>query len=108
MIPVHVKIFVLGATIALFTAFIINLFSKISIHAVGMGGMIAMVMMAVLSVPYNYESNLHVLPIAVLVAGLVGTARRVLGAHEAADIYGGYFIGFFAQFVALQFLFVPN
>lgn len=108
MVPVQVKIFVLGATIALFTAFIINLFSKISIHAVGMGGMIAMVMMSVLSVPYNYESNLHVLPIAVLVAGLVGTARRILGAHEAGDIYGGYFIGFFAQFVALQFLFEPN
>lgn len=105
-IPLHIKIFILGATMALFTAFIINLFSKISIHAVGMGGMLAMVMMSVLSVAYNYETNLHVLPFAVLVAGLVGTARRVLGAHEAGDVYGGYFVGFFAQFVALQFLYV--
>ena len=36
--------FVLGTTIALFFAFFINIFTKISVHAVGMGGLVAMVL----------------------------------------------------------------
>ena len=39
----------LGATIALFIAFFINIFSKISAHAVGMGGLVAMVLISIIS-----------------------------------------------------------
>ena len=35
--------FVLGATISLFLAFFINIFSKISLHTTGMGGLLAVV-----------------------------------------------------------------
>lgn len=106
-IPLHLKIFILGCTIALFAAFLINLFSKISTHAVAMGGMVAMTLMSILSVPYNSEASLYFLPAAFFVAGLVGSARRLLGAHDSTDIYSGYFIGFFAQFIALRFLYQP-
>ncbi len=104
-LPVHVKIYVLGSTIGLFGAFVMNLVTKVSAHAVGMGGMIAMVLMSVLSVSVNDERSLHIVPLAILVAGLVGTSRRLLGAHAPNDLYGGYFIGFFSQFVALRFLY---
>ncbi|HNM26245.1 MAG TPA: hypothetical protein PKL15_12480, partial [Saprospiraceae bacterium] len=40
-------IFALGATIGLFLAFLINIFSKISAHAVGMGGLVAMLLFLV-------------------------------------------------------------
>jgi hypothetical protein len=39
-----------------------------------------------------------------IAAGLVGSSRLILGAHEPNEIYGGYAIGFLAQFVALSYL----
>lgn len=103
IMPLEIKIFMLGATIALFLAFFVNLFSKISMHTVGMGGFLAMVLISIAS---TSDNNGHLFLWAILACGLVGTARLVLSAHEPSDIYGGYFIGFLAQFLALQFLFV--
>jgi membrane-associated phospholipid phosphatase len=45
-----------------------------------------------------------VLLMAILLAGLVGTSRLSLKAHEPMDLYGGYFIGLIGQFVAMRFL----
>ena len=47
----------------------------------------------------------YMLIIAVVACGLVGSSRLMLKAHEPADIYGGYFIGFLSQFVALNILY---
>lgn len=117
MIPMAYTTFVLGATIALFVGFFINIFSKISTHAIGMGGLIAMIVITMMQ--FSYESftlntatfgtlqlsmNL-VLMIAVVLAGIVGTARLLLKAHEPNDLFGGYLVGFLTQFVALYFLF---
>lgn len=104
-IPGELRIFSLGATIGLFMAFFINLFSKISMHTVGMGGFLAMVFIILAR---SYAGNEYILVLAILIAGLVGTARMILAAHEAVDIYGGYFIGFLSQFVALNFLYTPQ
>lgn len=104
IIPVLVKVFVLGTTIALFTSFIFNLFVKVSLHAVGMGGMLSMTFMSLLSVYVLSEEHLYILPLVALLAGLVGTARRLLNAHEAREVYMGYYIGFLTQFIALYFL----
>ncbi len=101
-VPGELSIFSLGATIALFTAFVINLFSKISMHTVGMGGFLAMV---IIIMARSYAGNEYVLVLAILIAGLSGTSRMLLAAHEPADIYGGYLIGFLAQFVALSYLY---
>ncbi|MCP4439039.1 MAG: phosphatidic acid phosphatase [Aureispira sp.] len=103
IMPLEVKIFMLGATIALFLAFFVNLFSKISMHTVGMGGFLAMVLISIVS---TNDNNGHLLLWAIVACGLVGTSRLILSAHETSDIYGGYFIGFLAQFVALRFLFI--
>ncbi len=97
-LPIQIKIFTLGATIALFTAFFINLFTKISMHTVGAGGFLAMVMLIVWS---GYAPAHLLFIVGILVCGLVGTARLLLGAHKLSDIYGGYFVGFVAQHVAL-------
>lgn len=104
-LPIHIKIYALGSTIALFGAFVMNLVTKVSAHTVGMGGMLAMTLMSVLSVSVTQERSLHIVPVVIVIAGLVGTSRRLLGAHEMNDLYGGYFIGFFSQFVAMRFLY---
>lgn len=100
-IPGELRVFSLGATIGLFMAFVINLFSKISMHTVGMGGFLAMVLIIL---GRSSAGNEYMLVLAVIAAGLVGSSRMLVGAHEPADIYGGYFIGFLAQFVAMSYL----
>jgi hypothetical protein len=116
-VPTAFSCFLLGATIGLFIAFFINIFSKISIHAVGMGGMVGMAVITMLL--FSHDSFLlHIGPLGalelnmswvliglVLLAGLVGSARLLLQAHEPLDLYGGYLVGFAAQFIALRFLF---
>ena len=107
--------FVLGATIGLFLAFFINIFSKISAHAVGMGGLVALLVMAngewgggmasipllggVLSLSLN-----AILAGVLLLAGLVGVARLALGAHVPEDLYRGFGVGVMAQLVAGLFV----
>jgi hypothetical protein len=116
-VPTAFSSFLLGASIGLFIAFFINIFSKISAHAVGMGGLVGMVVITLLLFSYD-TFTIHstilgvvelsmsgVLLIVILVAGMVGTSRLLLQAHEPLDLYGGYLVGFASQFIALRFLF---
>ncbi|GJM31126.1 MAG: hypothetical protein DHS20C18_01270 [Saprospiraceae bacterium] len=118
-IPTAYATFVLGTVIALFLAFFINIFTKISAHAVGMGGLVGMVIITMFMFSYVTDSfamdfgilgvlqmNMTMLLMVVLLlAGLVGTSRLILDAHEPADLYGGYLVGLFSQLIALRFLF---
>lgn len=116
-IPVAFKMFMLGGLIALFLSFFINNFSKISIHTVGMGGLLAM---TVITMSFFRQSSLlidtwlfgpirlsmlSVLILVILASGMVGTARLLLGAHEPRDLWGGYLIGICSQLIALQIVF---
>ncbi len=110
--PTAYTTFMLGATIALFMAFFINIFSKISVHTVGMGSLLGMVIITMLLFSYdtftlgNWNLTMNtVLIVTVLLAGLVGTARQILYSYQPMDLYGGYFVGFLAQFIALRFIF---
>ncbi|MCB0650164.1 MAG: hypothetical protein KDC85_02740 [Saprospiraceae bacterium] len=115
-VPLAFTSFLLGATIALFLAFLLNIFTKISAHAVGMGGLLAMVIITMFQFSYDtFNLNLWfgtiqmnmvtVLMITILIAGMVGSARLILKAHIPSDLYGGYLIGFASQIFALRFLF---
>ncbi len=114
-IPVLFKSFVLGATIGLFLAFFINLFSKISMHTVGMGGLLAMTLLVMgqassshfwFQLPFaQFEMSLtSLLMTVILLSGIVGTARLLLRAHDPQEIYGGYLVGLLTQFIAFQIL----
>jgi hypothetical protein len=117
VIPTAYTSFLLGATISLFIAFFINIFSKISAHAVGMGGLVGMVVITMLLFSYgSFEVSLPlvgtfhldmitVLLFVIIMSGVVGTARLMLKAHEPTDLYGGYLVGFASQLIALRFLF---
>ena len=78
-LPLQIKIFTLGATIGLFVAFFINLFTKISMHTVGAGGFFGMLII----INWTGHAPAHLLFIVgLLVCGLVGTARLLLGAQQ--------------------------
>lgn len=114
-IPLAFKIFALGATIGLFMAFFVNLFSKVSMHAVGMGGLLGMVVITMLRFSYenfavqiganSLQVSMHsLLMLVILLCGIVCTARLFLGAHDPRDLYGGFMIGLGTQFLALTIL----
>ena len=116
-IPNSISTLFLGTVIAIFIAFFINNFSKISIHTVAMGGLVGMLVVTMMLTNYagftvdipligQQTVRLNVLLIgAILIAGLVGSARMLVGAHTPGQIYSGYLVGFASQFIAYMFLF---
>ncbi|MCP9237507.1 hypothetical protein [Lewinella sp. JB7] len=104
--------FLLGVVIALVASFVINLLDKISLHATGMGGLVAVALITLGLFGSNgltvgsWNIGLPLLVIfTVVAAGLVGSARLALGSHNRMQLYAGYLLGFVAQFVALKFYF---
>lgn len=102
---------VLGATIALFGAFFINIFTKVSAHATGMGGLVGMLLFLTIEWPGHTLgiglwgglleiSQVAALAIGIVVAGCVGTARLTLGAHVLREVWQGYLVGFAAACLA--------
>lgn len=116
LIPKPLVIVMLGATISLFMAFFFNNFTKISAHAAGMGGLVSMALIN--SVYFNFDtftlnlgrlaiyevSTNFVLMAVIVLAGLVCTARLLLGAHDDKQLYIGFGIGFVSQFIAFLIL----
>lgn len=115
-IPVVFKVAMLGATIGLALCFFINLFTKISAHAAGMGGLVGMMLITVAFYSYGsflidlgtigaFEINtMNLLISFIIIAGLVGTSRLILDAHHIRDISGGFLVGIVTQFIALNML----
>lgn len=110
-IPNACTIFMVGSSIGLAVAFFINNFSKISLHALGMGGLLGMVIITMMYFSYGSftigsisMSMNFLLMLVIIISGLVGTSRLLLEAHEPMDLYGGFFIGFGTQFLALTIL----
>lgn len=114
-IPDAFRFFVLGSTISLCLAFVLNTMTKISLHTVGMGGLL----MGFILIRYNFTYELFVMNIfgqdyqiqtnvllylIILAAGAVGTARLYLKAHKPDQVYGGYFIGIVSMLIAYRFV----
>lgn len=115
-IPLAFKACFLGAVMSLFIAFFINLFSKISLHAIGMGGLLGMVIITMVRSnlsTFLVNTNIfgiieislfNLLITVILLCGIVGTSRLILDAHEPKDLYGGFLVGLSTQFIALAIL----
>jgi len=83
--------------------FIINIFWKISIHAAAIGGFTG----GLFFVSFLLHTNpVAFFIVALLVGGLVMTARLQLKVHTRAQVFCGYLLGFFftAIFPFLPFL----
>jgi membrane-associated phospholipid phosphatase len=100
-IPRVFNVFLLGTIISVIMAMAISYRWKVSIHMIGMGG-IAGFMMAMAQ---SLLSNL-LLPISlwIMIAGLVGSSRLILGGHNPAQIYAGFGLGFVCLYPLISFL----
>ena len=90
----------LGSTFTIIAALLINLHWKISIHMIGVGGILG----AVLGMAQGlFIELLWPVIIIVLLSGMLGTARLMLKAHNPLQIYAGFLLGFAAMFILFGF-----
>lgn len=92
---------VVQLAIAIFVASFLGLMSnitmKVSMHGISMGILVTFVAMLASIQTNNYTLYIAV---AVLIAGLVCTARLIVSDHTPREIYFGLFIGALSQVVA--------
>jgi hypothetical protein len=85
-----------GVTLLAFLTLLVNLFWKISSHMVGVGGLTGLFTgISILLETYYAWMILG----AVVISGLVGTARLAMGEHTPSQVYAGYLLGFFSLLV---------
>ncbi len=98
--PIYPRIlpaFMLGVFIASSAALIANIYFKISMHAIGLGGWLGLFLVIALS-----NSMLMTWPLAgvILITGLVCTSRLLVSDHSPKEIYTGLALGVLSQFAA--------
>lgn len=89
--------FLLGAFLALCGGWMCNIYFKISMHSIAMGG--AMMFFFLFSFNDSYASGTY-LSIVVLATGLVCTSRLLTRDHTAFEIWSGLFVGMLGQYIA--------
>lgn len=89
--------FMTGVFLTTVVALIANIFYKISMHAIGCGGVLG-----IFIVIMNSNSMLMTWPLAIalLITGLVCTSRFIASNHTQKEIYLGLLVGLICQFVA--------
>jgi len=95
--PLLLTSFILGIFLASSAGLIANIYYKISMHAIGVGGAVAfMVLLGV----NTFEPMGVPISIATFVAGLVCTARLVISDHDPMEIVWGFSVGVVCQLIA--------
>ena len=98
-VPRMLSLMVLGAAVAIFIAWLLSYRWKISIHMIGAGGFCGI--LYALARIINADV-LDVILIAVLVSGLLGSARLQVGSHSQAQVAVGFAAGFFCEWTVLS------
>ncbi len=82
--------YMLGATLLAICSLVINFYSKISLHMIGMGSLVGL--FVGLTLNFGLDFHLQVIT-GILLSGLVGYARLKSNAHRPAEIYSGFAMG---------------
>jgi hypothetical protein len=90
--------FLLGTFIAIIAGWLANIYYKISMHGLAIGGMVFFVIYVSLT---NEGSGGQYISAAMLIAGLTATARLLVSDHKGFDVYSGILAGAASQAIAL-------
>jgi len=89
--------FLLGSFLTVIAAWMANIYFKISMHALAMGGMLFFIFL----VSFSGEGSSGLYPaVALLIAGIICTARMIVSDHRPAEIYLGLIAGILCQLIA--------
>lgn len=89
--------FMTGVFITTAIALVANVFYKISMHAIGCGGMLGIFLIIMNS---NTMLMTWPLSLALLISGIVCTSRLLVSDHTPKEIYMGLLVGLVCQFAA--------
>jgi hypothetical protein len=95
--PQSLRMFLMGVFLSSASALFANIYTKISMHGIAMGGLVGYAIL-------QQYADAHWLPvwthIAIIIAGAVCTARLILNEHKPVDVYAGFFTGVLCQVAA--------
>jgi len=95
--PLSLRQFLMGVFLSSASALFANIFTKISMHGMAVGGMVGFAFMQQFTDAHWHSSwSLS----ALILAGAVCTARLILKAHRPVDVYAGFFTGVLCQVAA--------
>ena len=94
--------FVFGFFISSSVALIANVYFKISMHAIGVVGLLGLMLVVL----FTNASSPVTLPfiVTLLITGIVCTSRMIASNHTQKDIYGGLLCGIFCQIISAWFI----
>jgi hypothetical protein len=93
----EVVIFAMAIWIASSLALLANIYMKVSMHAISVGVMLAFIIL--LGAQQGNGFALY-MSVAILITGLVCTARLLVSDHTQAEIYGGLILGVLSMIIA--------
>ena len=87
----------LGAILIILLAAIISKFWKISLHLLGIGGVVGVF----IALQIMHGDFLYLLVLFILLSGLLGVARIKQKAHNYAQVYAGFLVGLSVELITL-------
>ena len=87
----------LGAILIILLAAIISKFWKISLHLLGIGGVVGVF----IALQIIHGDFLYLLLLFILLSGLLGVARIKQKAHNYAQVYAGFLVGLSVELITL-------
>ena len=87
----------LGAILIILLAAIISKFWKISLHLLGIGGVVGVF----IALQILHGDFLYLLLLFILLSGLLGVARIKQKAHNYAQVYAGFLVGLSVELITL-------
>lgn len=88
------KVFIVGAGLAIVLTALVNAKFKISAHMVGLGGLLGVLVSV--SALIRFDMTLYYI-LVILIAGVTAVARLYLDEHRPSQIYAGFALGFVIQ-----------
>jgi len=85
------NLFLLGTTVVTLFTMVVNMFTKISLHMISMGGLAGTLLGLLLTCSLNLHWIFYLL---ILLSGVVGYARLTITNHTLRQIYNGFMMGF--------------
>lgn len=90
--------FLFGSFLSVIAAWMANIYFKISMHALAIGGMLFFIIWV--SFTGDGTSGLYS-SVAILITGIVCTARMIVSDHRPFEIYSGILLGILCQLIAV-------
>jgi hypothetical protein len=92
--------FLFGSFLTVIAAWLANIYFKVSMHAMAIGGMVFFIM----RVSFADDGTSGLYPsLALLIGGIVCTSRMIVSDHKPVEIYSGLLLGVLCQVLAIVF-----